>query len=82
MRSGQHPQRPARPVEREFMRQWIGLHQGDGRPSLLVGKMVHPPRVETGPYIPASHRQGAPGSRAATPSGATEPAHGTDVLAE
>ncbi len=39
------------------MRQWIGLHQGDGRPSLLVGKMVHPPRVETGPYIPASHRQ-------------------------
>ena len=26
--------------------------------------------------------KGAPGSRAATPSGATEPAHGTDVLVE
>ncbi len=53
-------QRPARPVDHEFMRQWIALYQGAARPYLLFGKMVHPPRLETGPLIPAGHRRLAP----------------------
>ena len=50
-------QRPARPVDHEFMRGWIALYQGAARPYLLFGKMVHPPRLETGPLIPAGHRR-------------------------
>jgi len=55
-------QGPARPVDHEFMRQWIALHQGVGRPYLVYGKMVHPPRLETDPYIPARHRRLPPGA--------------------
>ena len=53
-------QRPALPVDHEFMRQWITLYQGAGLPYLLLGKMLHPPRLETGEPIAAGGRNLAP----------------------
>jgi hypothetical protein len=50
-------QRPARPADHEFMRQWIALYQGAGRPYLLLGKMLRAPRLETGPLVAAGHRR-------------------------
>lgn len=38
-------QRPSLPVDHELMRQWIALYRGEGRPYLLFGKMLHPPRL-------------------------------------
>ncbi len=49
-------QRPARPTDHEFMRQWIGLYQGAGRPYLLLGKMLHPPRLETAALVAAGEK--------------------------
>lgn len=49
-------QRPERPTDHEFMRQWIALYHGAGRPYLLMGKMLHPPRLETAAPIPAGAR--------------------------
>ncbi len=49
--------RPALPVDHEFMRQWITLYQGEGRPYLLLGKMLHPPRLESGPLVAAGPRR-------------------------
>ena len=43
-------QRPARPVDHELMRQWIALYHGAGRPYLLLGKMLHPPRLESSKF--------------------------------
>jgi hypothetical protein len=49
-------QRPALPVDHEFMRNWIKLYQGEGRRYLLLGKMLHPPRLESGVPIAAGQR--------------------------
>ena len=66
-------QRPELPSDHELMRQWVELFRGDGRPYLLLGKMLHPPKLETaeqtvaGRTLPAIlHQayQAADGSRA------------------
>ena len=49
-------QRPALPVDHDFMRQWITLYHGAGRPYLALGKMLHPPRLETAELIPTGTR--------------------------
>jgi hypothetical protein len=38
--------RPDKPVDHALMRQWVELFHGAGRPYLLLGKMVHPPRLQ------------------------------------
>jgi hypothetical protein len=40
--------RPEEPADHDLMRQWIEVFHGDGRPYLLLGKMLHPPRLEIG----------------------------------
>lgn len=40
-------QRPDKPVDHDLMRQWVELFHGEGRPYLLLGKMLHPPKLET-----------------------------------
>lgn len=40
--------RPDKPIDHDFMRRWVELFCGEGRPYLLLGKMVHPPRLECG----------------------------------
>jgi len=52
--------RPALPVDHEFMRRWIALYQGEGRPYLLMGKMIHPPRLECAARVAAGQRELAP----------------------
>ena len=42
--------RPDKPDDFEFMRQWVTLFHGEGRPYLLLGKMLHPPRLETATF--------------------------------
>ncbi|NLF71673.1 MAG: hypothetical protein GX575_21800 [Candidatus Anammoximicrobium sp.] len=49
-------QRPAVPVDHELMRQWISLYHGAGRPYLLLGKMLPPPRLEFTAPVPAGAR--------------------------
>ncbi|MCE5217171.1 hypothetical protein LLH03_09105, partial [bacterium] len=34
------------PGDHEFMQQWVRLFSGEGRPYLLLGKMIHPPKLE------------------------------------
>jgi hypothetical protein len=41
-------QRPQTPGDHDFMRQWVQLFHGEGRPYLLLGKMIHPPRLDVG----------------------------------
>jgi len=50
-------QRSALPVDHAFMRQWIALYHGPGRAYLALGRMLHPPRLETGPLILAGPRR-------------------------
>lgn len=50
-------QRPALPVDHAFMRQWITLYHGEGRPYLALGKMLHPPRLEAGAPVSAGTRR-------------------------
>lgn len=38
--------RPEVPPEHELMRQWVDLFAGEGRPYLLHGRMLHPPKLE------------------------------------
>ncbi len=40
--------RPEEPVDHGLMRQWVELFHGAGRPYLLLGRMLHPPRLEVG----------------------------------
>ncbi len=40
-------QRPDKPADHNLMRQWVELFHGEGRPYLLLGKMLHPPKLET-----------------------------------
>lgn len=40
-------QRPDKPTDHALMRQWVELFHGEGRPYLLLGKMLHPPKLET-----------------------------------
>lgn len=40
-------QRPDKPVDHDLMRQWVELFHGEGRPYLLLGKMLRPPKLET-----------------------------------
>lgn len=37
-----------KPVGHELMRQWVELFHGEGRPYLLLGKMIHPPKLQVG----------------------------------
>jgi hypothetical protein len=37
---------PDKPVGHELMRQWVALFHGEGRPYLLLGKMLHPPKLQ------------------------------------
>lgn len=39
-------QRPETPDDHDFMRQWVELFHGSGRPYLCLGRMVRPPRLE------------------------------------
>ncbi len=43
-------QRPDKPVDHDLMRQWVELFHGEGRPYLLLGKMLHPPKLETSSF--------------------------------
>ncbi|MBI5397212.1 MAG: hypothetical protein HZA91_18090 [Verrucomicrobia bacterium] len=36
------------PRDHEFMRRWVELYHGEGRPWLQFGRMLHPPRLECG----------------------------------
>lgn len=51
--------RPEVPPDHELMRQWVELFAGEGRPYLLHGRMLHPPKVtledapETSDGLPA-----------------------------
>ena len=38
---------PSHPLEHDLMRQWVDLFHGQGRPYLLLGKMLHPPQLKT-----------------------------------
>jgi len=40
--------RPEEPADHDLMRRWVELFHGAGRPYLLLGRMLHPPRLETG----------------------------------
>ena len=40
-------QRPEVPPDHELMRQWVRLFSGEGRPYLLLGRMLHPPALQT-----------------------------------
>lgn len=42
--------RPTEPADHELMRQWVELFHGAGRPYLLLGRMLHPPRLEIGTF--------------------------------
>ena len=39
--------RPTKPSDHELMYSWVKLFHGEGRPYLLLGKMIHPPRLQT-----------------------------------
>jgi hypothetical protein len=43
--------RPELPADHRFMQQWIALYHGVGRPYLALGRMLHPPRLDTAPMI-------------------------------
>ena len=51
--------RPETPQDHEFMHRWVELFSGDGRPYLLLGRMIHPPKLDartiavSGQTIPA-----------------------------
>ncbi|MCX7064759.1 MAG: hypothetical protein NT024_09455, partial [Proteobacteria bacterium] len=36
------------PQDHEFMRRWVELYRGEGRPWLQFGRMLHPPKLECG----------------------------------
>jgi hypothetical protein len=40
--------RPETPADHKLMKQWVDLFHGEGRPYLLFGRMLHPPKLETG----------------------------------
>ena len=42
-------QRPDVPVDHRFMRRWIELYHGPGQPYLALGRMLHPPQLQTAP---------------------------------
>ena len=42
--------RPEEPADHDLMRQWVELFHGEGRPYLLLGRMLHPPRLEIGTF--------------------------------
>lgn len=37
-----------KPAGHELMRQWVELSHGEGRPYLLLGRMLHPPKLQVG----------------------------------
>ena len=39
--------RPETPPDHELMHQWVELFSGEGRPYLLLGRMLHPPALQT-----------------------------------
>ncbi len=46
---------PGLPPEHDFVRQWVGLFHGEGRPYLLLGEMLRPPEL-IAPLPPAGER--------------------------
>ena len=40
--------RPDKPADHDFMHRWVELFHGEGRPYLLLGKMLHPAHLEAG----------------------------------
>lgn len=38
--------RPTQPSDHDFMAGWVRLFHGEGRPYLLLGRFLHPPRLE------------------------------------
>ena len=38
---------PPTPSDHEFMQRWVELFHGEGRPYLLLGRMLHPPPLKT-----------------------------------
>jgi hypothetical protein len=47
--------RPETPPEHDLMKQWIDLFSGAGRPYLLLGRMLHPPKLELATPEPVAH---------------------------
>ena len=39
-------QRPDKPQDHRLMHRWVELFHGDGQPYLLLGRMLHPPKLE------------------------------------
>jgi len=39
--------RPDTPPDHKLMKQWVDLFHGEGRPYLLLGRLLHPPKLET-----------------------------------
>lgn len=48
--------RPEMPADHEFYRRWVELFSGEGRPYLMHGRLVHPPRLDV-PSIEYRGRQ-------------------------
>jgi len=48
--------RPEEPDDHDLMRRWVELFHGEGRPYLLLGRMLHPPRLEIGAFEAAGRR--------------------------
>ncbi len=48
-----------RPLEHDFVRRWVELFHGEGRPYLLLGRMLHPP-VLLGPRTGIDPSDGLP----------------------
>lgn len=44
-------ERPELPADHGLMRAWVELYQGPGRPYLLLGRILHPPELRTGPLV-------------------------------
>lgn len=49
-------QRPERPDDHAFMAGWVKLFHGEGRPYLLLGRFLHPPRLECATQEAAGRR--------------------------
>ena len=49
-------------VEHDLVRQWVELFSGEARPYLLLGRMLHPPKLSTNSftYTATFHRRASP----------------------
>jgi hypothetical protein len=59
---------PDTPPGHKLMKQWVELFHGKGRPYLLFGRMLHPPKLECATTVYEGMRPlGQPGQRPAAP---------------